>query len=129
MKVLIDTHILLWFQSLDNKLPAATRQRVELSPDDHFVGQASLWEIAIKHSIDKLKLDRDLPTTFALIEEAGFRILPLERAHMLAVATLPLHHRDPFDHMLIAQAKAEGMHILTADPHFSAYDVSLLGRA
>jgi PIN domain nuclease of toxin-antitoxin system len=127
MRVLIDTHILLWFQSLDPKLSASTRQRIELSPDDHFVSQASLWEIAIKHSIGKLTLDRDLPTTFALIEEAGFSILPLERTHILALSTLPLHHRDPFDRMLIAQAKAEGMHIITADPHFGAYEVPLAG--
>jgi PIN domain nuclease of toxin-antitoxin system len=126
MTVLLDTHILLWFQGLDTRLSDAVRERIEVGPEHFFVSQVSLWEIAIKLSIGKLSLDKDLTTTFAKIEEAGFEILPMRTAHIIEVSLLPLHHRDPFDRMLIAQAKAEGMQLLTADPHFKLYDVPLL---
>lgn len=126
MSVLLDTHVLLWFQSLDKRLSSALRDRIERSDDDYYVSHVSYWEIAIKSSIGKLKLDRDLAATYRLIHEAGFLTLPFSEEHFLEVATLPLHHRDPFDRMLIAQAKHEGMHLLTADPHFGAYDVQLI---
>jgi PIN domain nuclease of toxin-antitoxin system len=126
MTVLLDTHVLLWFQSLDRQLPRALRTRIEQGNEDYYVSQISLWEIAIKHSIGKLPLDRDLPTTFLRVEEAGFKLLSLRNEHILAAAKLPYHHRDPFDRMLIAQAKHEGMHLLTVDPHFKLYDVPLV---
>lgn len=127
MNVLLDTHVLLWFQSLDKRLPVALRDRIERSEDEYYVSHASLWEIAIKVSIGKLELDRDLPSTFRAIREAGFPLLPLTEDHFLGVSLLPLHHRDPFDRMLIAQAKHEGMHLLTGDGRFGAYDVPLIG--
>lgn len=126
MSVLVDTHILLWFQGSDKRLSRTARERIERSDDDHFVSLVSLWEIATKVSIGKLNLDRDLPTTFELVHRAGFRSLRVEEEHILQLAKLPLHHRDPFDRMLIAHAKFEGMHLLTADPAFRAYDVPLL---
>ncbi len=126
MSVLLDTHVLLWFQSLDMRLAPSVRDRIERSPDAHFVSHVSFWEMAIKSSIGKRKLDHDLATTFKLIRDAGFLTLPIKVEHFLEVAVLPLHHRDPFDRMLIAQAKHEGMHLLPADPHFVAYDVPLV---
>ena len=127
MSVLLDTHVLLWFQSLDERISPALRDRIEHSDEDHYVSHVSFWGIAIKTYIGKLKLDRDLSATFRAIQDAGFLILPLRESHFLGIATLPLHHRDPFDRMLIAQAKHEGMHILTADAHFGAYDVPVIG--
>ncbi len=129
MSVLLDTHVLLWFQSLDKRLPVKLRERIEQSDEDHFVSQVSLWEIAIKSSIGKLTLDRDLPATYRMIHEAGFLPLPFREEHFLEVSTLPMHHRDPFDRMLIAQARREKMRLLTADPHFGNYDVQLIGIA
>lgn len=126
MKVLLDTHVLLWFQALDQRLSGKIREEIEYGDDEYFVSRASLWEIAIKVSINKLKLDRDLRTTFDLVETAGFRVLDLTNNHLLEVSKLPLHHRDPFDRMLIAQAKVGGMKVLTADPHFNRYKVSVL---
>lgn len=126
MSVLLDTHVLLWFQLLDKRLSPALRNRIERSPEAHYVSQVSLWEIAIKASIGKLRVSQDLATTFKDIQEAGFLILPFREEHFLEVAALPFHHRDPFDRMLIAQAKNEGMDQLTADPHFSTYDVSIV---
>lgn len=126
MKVLLDTHVLLWFQSMDKRLSERLREEIEYSDREFFVSRASLWEIAIKVSINKLKLDRDLATTFHLVEAAGFLVLDFTNDHLLEVSVLPMHHRDPFDRMLIAQAKVEAMQMLTADPHFAPYDVPLL---
>jgi PIN domain nuclease of toxin-antitoxin system len=126
MRVLLDTYVLLWFQSLDKRLSAGLRARIEDTGDPYYVSHVSLWEIATKHSIGKLPLDRDLATTFARVEEAGFIIFPLHASHIIEAGKLPLHHRDPFDRMLVAQAKHEGMHLPTADPHFKAYDVPLV---
>jgi len=127
MSVFLDTHVLLWFQSLDRRLTPSIRDRIERSPEAHFVSHVSFWEIAIKSSIGKLKLDQDLATTYKFISGAGFLTLPIKEEHFLEAAALPFHHRDPFDRMLIAQAKHEGMQLLTADPHFRAYDVPLIG--
>lgn len=126
MKILLDTHILLWFQSMDMRLSTALREFIEQSEHDIFVSQASFWEIAIKLSIGKLVLDKDLQSTFRSVEEAGFLILPFTNDHFIQVSALSMHHRDPFDRMLIAQAEAEGMHLITADSHFALYDVPLV---
>lgn len=126
MNVLLDTHILLWFQGMDKRLSKERREEIEYGEHDYFVSHVSFWEIAIKVSINKLVLDRDLQATFSLVKEAGFEVLNLMDDHFLEVSMLPLHHRDPFDRMLIAQAKAEGMQLLTADPHFALYDVPLV---
>lgn len=118
--------MLLWFQALDKRISPALRHRIENADEEYFVSLVSFWEIAIKTSIGKLNLDRDLNSTFQLVHEAGFSILPLREEHILEAARLPLHHRDPFDRMLIAQAKTEDMHLLTAGLHFAAYDVPLI---
>ena len=124
MKALVDTLVLLWFQSLDRRLPKSTRDYIEHSTDTFPVSIVSLWEVTIKHALGKLALDRPLPETFAAIERAGFGILHVEQVHLFALSILPYHHRDPFDRMLIAQAKHEGKHLL--DPHFKLYDVPLV---
>lgn len=126
MSVLLDTHVLLWFQSLDKRLSREVRERIETADEDFYISHVTFWEIAIKTSIGKLTLDRDLASTYRLAHEAGFLVLPLREEHFLAASSLPLHHRDPFDRMLIAQAKHEGMHLITADPHFAAYGVPVI---
>lgn len=126
MSILLDTHVFLWFQALDSRLRPALRKQIEESPEDHYVSHASLWEIAVKVPLGKLSLGPDLGTTFKLIAEAGFVLMPLKEEHFLKVATLPFHHRDPFDRMLIAQAQEEGMQLMTADRHFEQYGVSLI---
>jgi PIN domain nuclease of toxin-antitoxin system len=126
MVVLLDTHFVLWSLSGDKRLSKTIIEFVA-DPDQRVkVSLASIWEIAIKHSIGKLRLQGDLPETLRNIHALGFDLLPIEQEHILALASLPHHHRDPFDRMLIAQAKHEGMHLLTADPHFKFYDVPLV---
>lgn len=122
MRLLIDSQALLWFVLGDRKrLSAATRTRIE--EGDVLVSIASLWEIAIKSALRKLHTPDDLPKR---IVELGFELLPIAPQHTWHVRELPHHHRDPFDRMLIAQARLERLPILTADPAFADYDVTVV---
>ncbi|MCB0758457.1 MAG: type II toxin-antitoxin system VapC family toxin [Flavobacteriales bacterium] len=126
MVVLLDTHALVWVWTGDKRLSRSTR---DLLASDGVVGTvstASIWELAIKRSIGKFELKLDLDVLVRALPEYGFTTLPVSMEHALAVKQLPFHHRDPFDRMLIAQARTENMHVLTADPHFKSYDVLLM---
>ena len=118
MRLLLDTHVLLWWLDDDPCLPAAARALIRDPENVVFVSAVTLWEIWLKQSIGKLRL----PATFEdrLAGEA-FENLPLTAAQTRRVALLPWHHRDPFDRMLLAQAQAEGMVLLTADAALSPY--------
>ena len=127
MKLLLDTHILLWFQAGDPALPKEAEQAIRSEANDAYVSMVSFWEIGLKHSIGKLPLRMTLDAFFNTITEASFQILALEQPHIVAASALPLHHRDPFDRMLIGQAKHERMQLITVDAQFQAYDVPLIG--
>jgi PIN domain nuclease of toxin-antitoxin system len=117
--VLVDANALLWFVAGDSKrIGRALRAQIEAEATT--VSVASLWEIAIKAGLGKLDAPDDLP---ARVEEMGFYLLPVSADHAWRVRQLPLHHRDPFDRLLIAQAQVERLPIFTADPLFEAYDV------
>ncbi|MCO5274430.1 MAG: type II toxin-antitoxin system VapC family toxin [Flavobacteriales bacterium] len=126
MKVLIDTHVFLWFILGQRQCSTSTRKIIESPANNCLISIASLWEIGIKHALGKLELHRPVEEFFEAIRNGGFVTMPIEPAHILELSRLPLHHRDPFDRMLISQAKAEGMQLLTADPHFNRYKVSVL---
>ena len=118
MKVLLDTHIYLWCLQDDKKLDQYARQLIT-EAEIVYVSAASIWEITIKAQTQKLKADVDL-----LIHEitaCGFQELPVTATHSLKLITLPLHHRDPFDRILIAQAISEPLHFLTADKLLAQY--------
>jgi len=123
MKLLLDTHVFLWFIMGSALLSADTRALIEDEKNRKFISVASLWEIAIKSSIGKLSLsapfDQLIPQQLSL---NGFELLPIEVSHLAAVTTLPFHHRDPFDRLLIAQALAENMPIVSSDPAFDTYN-------
>jgi PIN domain nuclease of toxin-antitoxin system len=124
MKVLLDTHTFLWFSSDDPSLSSSARARIEDGRNDKFLSVASIWEMALKIAIGKLDLGAelgDLVTTSA--ERNGISLLDVRKEHALGVVGLPLHHRDPFDRLLVAQALVEGMVILGRDPAFDAYPV------
>lgn len=127
MVILLDTHFVIWALAGDRRISQTHLRLLEDPGQLVQVSLASIWEIAIKLSIGKLKLEADLPETVRNIRALGFGLLPMEEQHIFALSTLPHHHRDPFDRILIAQARYEGMHILTADKHFKAYDVKLVG--
>ncbi|MEZ5866165.1 MAG: type II toxin-antitoxin system VapC family toxin [Geminicoccaceae bacterium] len=122
--VLLDTHALLWWLDDDPRL--GTRARRTIARGDITVSIVTFWEIALKHGIGKLAIAPE-PVAHA-VDRSGFAMLDLARHHCFALARLPLHHRDPFDRMLIAQAQSEEMPILTSDRRFAAYEVTLLAE-
>jgi PIN domain nuclease of toxin-antitoxin system len=125
VRLLLDTHALLWWLLDDPALPAAPRRAIERA-EAVFVSAASVWEVAIKQRLGKLpELGFGVAELPGLIRESRFLPLAVEDRHAAAVAALPLHHRDPFDHLLIAQALAEQLTLVTRDRQFAAYGVRL----
>jgi PIN domain nuclease of toxin-antitoxin system len=118
--MLVDSHALLWFLAGDEQLGASNRAHIESGAT---VSAACIWEIAIKVALGKLDAPGDLPDRVLAL---GFEVLPITADHGWQVKTLPPHHRDPFDRMLIAQAQVESLPILTVDSAFSDYDVAVI---
>jgi PIN domain nuclease of toxin-antitoxin system len=125
--LLLDTHCWLWMQAEPEKFSAAARELVEDARTELLFSAASSWEIAIKYALGRLALPEP-PAAYVpdRMASSGVTALPVQHTHALAVAELPRHHRDPFDRLLVAQARIEGVPILTADPEFSRYDVEVL---
>lgn len=122
MKLLLDTHILLWALADDPSLSHVHRAALEEA--ELYVSAASVWEVGIKAALGKLEVPADL---FDVAVQAGCRQLPISWTHAQAASALPLHHSDPFDRMLIAQANCEGLVLASADKMMRLYDVELLG--
>lgn len=125
MKLLLDTHALLWWLADDAQLGADGRARIEDEGNTILVSQVSLWEIAIKIGIGKLRVD--IGEALAAIHDRGLEELDLRPAHLTTLAALERRHRDPFDHMLIAQAIVEGATLMTEDRRMEEYPVAILG--
>lgn len=123
MNLLLDTHILLWWWSDDPLLPALAREAIAHPENDVLLSAATVWEIAIKRAIGRLEVPDDL---FEATDGEEFGELPITGAHALAAGGLPRHHDDPFDRMLIAQARAESLTLVTVDARFPQYEVQLL---
>jgi PIN domain nuclease of toxin-antitoxin system len=121
-RLLLDTHVFLWWRGEPSRLTAEARSRVATA-DIAFVSAASAWEATIKASLGRL----ELPDTFeAGVVASGFEKLLITFAHAELAAALPAHHRDPFDRMLVAQAQAEGLTLVTHDRLLEPYDVEIL---
>lgn len=118
IRYLIDTHIFLWWLADDPQLPIQFRALIESPKNQIFVSAATLWEIVIKKSIKKLSVDANLQEE---LEKNNFFELPITATHALAIEQLPLHHKDPFDRILVAQALFEDMILLTVDPQVKQY--------
>jgi PIN domain nuclease of toxin-antitoxin system len=127
VRILLDTHCFLWMQASPGKLSPAVLAMVQDVDNELLLSAASSWEIAVKFALGKLPLPMPpheyVPTRMA---SSGTLGLPVEHVHALQVSRLPLHHRDPFDRLLVAQAMVEGLPILSADPQLAAYDVEIL---
>lgn len=127
MRLLVDTQILIWFLDDLRKIPNPAREAITSAENSVLVSAAVVWEIAIKASIGRLAMSAAtiarLPQT---IEESGFDELPVSGRHATAVHGLPWHHRDPFDRLLIAQARTESLTLVSVDPAMRGYDVPLL---
>jgi len=125
MRLLLDTHALLWMLDPEGGLSPRARKAITTEGNEVYVSAASLWEASIKVSIGKLKLHGSLQEDVAAHLQAEFLTwLPIELRHIRRVATLPFHHRDPFDRMLVAQALEDGLTLLSADAALDAYSAS-----
>jgi PIN domain nuclease of toxin-antitoxin system len=122
VRLLLDTHVVLWQLSGERELPAPVRDAIATA-DDLLFSVVSFAEVGIKVSAGKLDVPDDLQ---ARIADSGVRTLGLSPAHGLAVADLPVHHRDPFDRLIIAQAMVERLTVVTADTRFQPYGIELL---
>lgn len=123
MRLLLDTHVLLWWLADDRRLPAEVREAVIDGTSEVAVSSVSAWEISIKQQLGKLHVPDDLEDQ---LEAARFSTLPVTVADGLAAGRLPRHHDNPFDRMLIAQALARNLTVATVDQRFSLYGVDLL---
>ena len=127
MSILLDTHTFIWFVLDDPKLPAPAKALVEDPANDVFISPVSYWEIAIKVRLGKL----DLQSPYDEFMQRGifgndFMILPIEPKHTSLLTRLPLHHKDPFDRLLVAQAIVEGVAIVSVDVQLDPYGVQRL---
>lgn len=127
MNVLLDTHTFLWWIDDDPRLSPRAREIIGNADNTVFLSAASGWEIAIKARLGRLRLPDELARFIAeQMTVNAFRALPISLSHALHVYTLPAHHRDPFDRLLVAQSQLEGLPILTADPQIVQYPVQVL---
>ncbi len=124
MRLLLDTHAFLWFIAGDARLSPPSRAAIENLDNECWVSAACLWEIAIKTSLGKLQLSEPFGVLIPReLQTSGFRVLPLEINHFNVLVDLPFHHRDPFDRLIVAQAMATEMTLVSADVQFDAYGV------
>jgi PIN domain nuclease of toxin-antitoxin system len=127
MRLLLDTHALLWTLQDNRRLGRSARRRIEDERSTVWVSAASIWELSIKAALGRVGIgDAMLEGLSEQIQQHGFEELPVTWMHGIAAGTLPPHHADPFDRMLIAQAKIEELTLVTADEMFAAYDVRTL---
>ena len=122
-RLLLDTHTLLWWLSDVERLSEETHATIADPHNDVFVSAITGWEIAVKQAKGRLVAPDNLSV---LVEEKGFTHLPLTFQHAEQAGRLPMHHRDPFDRFLIAQARAEGLILVTQDGHIRQYDVPIM---
>ena len=124
MKLLLDTHILLWWLDNDSKLSDKARQLISNPDNDVYVSDASLWEIQIKYSKGKLGVD-----SFTIYEELpknGFHELSIQKNHIIELSKLPPHHKDPFDRILVTQSLTEPLVLITHDKNVARYNDSII---
>ena len=130
MKLLLDTHAFLWYITEDSRLSEAVANTIRQKSNEVFLSVVSVWEILVKHQLGKLPLPA-LPDEYIRDRREKHQIgsLPLEEASLRYLLRLPMHHRDPFDRMLICQALHHDLDIVTIDQEFSQYPVRILAPA
>ena len=126
MNLLLDTHVLLWWFTSDARLSSAARDALAETNNIAYVSAVVAWELAIKTRSGKLEAQAILSDFHGLLLQRGFRRLAISTAHALRAGQLPLHHRDPFDRMLVAQAQAHAFSVVSADSMFDRYGISRL---
>ena len=126
MKLLLDTHTIIWFFESDPKLSSTAKSLIVDPDNQNYFSVASIWEIVIKQNLGKLNLSKPLDHILGHIQNNGIEIINIEAQHALKVADLPLHHRDPFDRLIIAQSLTMGYTILSKDNKFDLYSIDRL---
>ena len=127
MRLLLDTHAFLWWVMDDRRLGVKARTAIAHPSSVVHVSAASCWEMAIKAALGKLKMPMPYEQLIpGAVEARGFEMLPIISRHLYELLNQPFYHRDPFDRLIIAQAKVEGMTIVTRNPHFPPYGVPIL---
>ena len=126
MSLLVDTHAFLWFMAGDQQLSARARRAIERTDGGWWHSAASIWEMAIKSSLGRLSLPVPAEDYIAGKIQQGLRVLPVDWPHAAAVERLPLHHRDPFDRLIVAQAQRERLAVVTKDAAFRTYDIRVV---
>lgn len=121
MKLLLDTHLLLWAAGHPQRLPADARVLIETAENELFFSVASLWEIVIKRGLGREDFKVDARLLRRGLLDNGYSELPIASEHVVAIEGLPPIHKDPFDRILLAQAQVEGITLLTADPTLAQY--------
>ena len=127
MKILLDTHIFIWLHEAPQQLSQSATRLLQDLNNELFFSMASAWEIQIKVNLGKLSLSNhifDMVTTQQRVN--NLQLLPIELRHISGLSRLPLHHRDPFDRLLLAQSNVDAMPLLSADAVFDAYDAQIL---
>ena len=123
MDLLLDTHAFIWFSEDSPSLPEISKQLIKNSNNNSFISMASLWEMSIKISLNKLKCSIPFEDLYDLIIENGFEILPISFNHLVKQNQLEYYHRDPFDRLIISQALFEDMLLISKETIFDQYDV------
>lgn len=127
MRILIDTHVFIWWTSDSQKLSLAVYNLLTNPKTQVILSVVSIWEMQIKLSLGKLELKTALPELVEdEVKQNRIELLPLDLSHIYALSNLPNHHRDPFDRLLIAQAKSEELVIISIDEKFDGYDIERL---
>ena len=126
MNYLLDTHVLIWFLNGDKSLSPKVRKAIESDNATNFVSIASLWEIAIKLSLDRISIKVPFENLGIELEKNNFQLLPITLADTVILSTLPFNHRDPFDRLLISQSISNNFTLISKDKEFSAYEIKLL---
>ncbi len=126
MNVLLDTHVALWAITDSPRLPARARELILSPRTTVWISAASLWEIAIKHALGRGDMPVSSQDAMRYFQESGYRFLPVEAEHAVAVEALPPHHHDPFDRILVAQSLVEPMRLLTHDALVACYSDTII---
>ncbi|OGS99746.1 MAG: twitching motility protein PilT [Gallionellales bacterium RIFCSPLOWO2_12_FULL_59_22] len=126
MNLLLDTHIALWAIADSPKLPKKARELIESPKSTVWISAATVWEIAIKHSLGRGDMPVSSQNALRYFRESGYRLLHIEPEHATAVENLPAHHADPFDRILVAQALVEPMRLITHDPMVARYSDTII---
>lgn len=128
MRILLDTHAFIWFAEDDMQLDHSIKSFIEKPTNNIFLSIASIWEMAIKLQLDKLKVDKSISEIINLVTLNGFDLLPILPVHIIKLTTLKFHHRDPFDRIIIAQGLVENCKIVSKDKAFDEYGVDRLWK-